>query len=679
MFFKMKKQLTNIQLNKLLLINHQKQLGGIMRTSRLLLFGLFLFLLSSMLIAQEYVRKEVVVPKVDPAAITIDGQMNEPEWQSAAHADLITATGYETFMLYYYRDGLTEPDFDELYGRMLWAKDTLYVFMHIDEFHNDSTNLYWNGQWTGDQLFVSLSDRMAMEMMGWYDGNSYAAPDGPYHFWILGSDVTLNGGNETYIPEEFRGCYEDSLATFDPSEFVRWGTYIDTTTGVWNVEMAIYNPNVNAQGRLGFNVGGSVGSSYTDVQYGDAYAYYTWQPNIPDDPFGDPYGNGDPGYYNLANSEYWAVLKFEPGSTDIVRKDVTVPKVDPTALTIDGVMNEAAWDGAAHADLITATSYETFMLYYYRDVTEPDFDALYGRMLWAEDTLYVFMHWDEFHNDSTNLFWAGKWTGDQMFVSLTNRLGREMQGWYDGNVYASPDGPFHFLNLGPEMTLNNGDSTYVPEEYRKCFNQSDSIQVFYASNIARWATVIDTNSGVWNTEMAIYHPNVTSQAAIGFNIGGSVGSSYTNTQYGDAYAYFTWQPNIPDDPFGDPYGNGDPGYYNLANSEYWAMLNFSPNPLSVEPQDITINPPTDYNLHQNFPNPFNPTTTIRFDIAQSNVVSLKVYNLLGQVVATLVDGQNMSQGSYQVQWDASNLASGIYLYQLEAGDVNVSRKMILLK
>ncbi len=84
-------------------------------------------------------------------------------------------------------------------------------------------------------------------------------------------------------------------------------------------------------------------------------------------------------------------------------------------------------------------------------------------------------------------------------------------------------------------------------------------------------------------------------------------------------------------------------------------------------------------MHQNFPNPFNPTTTIRFDVAQSSVVSLKVYNLLGQVVTTLVDGQNMSQGTYQVQWNAKDLASGIYLYQLEAGDVKVSRKMILLK
>ena len=154
--------------------------------SKFKLLSILLLLItgSVSVLAQDYVRKEVEVPKVDSGAITIDGMMNEAEWADAAHADLITNSGFEIFALYYYRDGLTEPDFDNLYARMLWSKDTLYVFMHWDEFHNDSTNLFWNGKWTGDQLFISLSDRLARNLEGNYDGNSYAAPDGPYHFWI---------------------------------------------------------------------------------------------------------------------------------------------------------------------------------------------------------------------------------------------------------------------------------------------------------------------------------------------------------------------------------------------------------------------------------------------------------------------------------------------------------------
>jgi hypothetical protein len=107
----------------------------------------------------------------------------------------------------------------------LWSQDTLFAFIVIDEFVNDSTNLFWNGRWTGDQLFVSLSNRLARSMMGWYDGNSYAAPDGPYHYWIFGDQVTLADGAELYVPEEYRGCFGDSLRTFDAADHVRWATF----------------------------------------------------------------------------------------------------------------------------------------------------------------------------------------------------------------------------------------------------------------------------------------------------------------------------------------------------------------------------------------------------------------------------------------------------------------------
>lgn len=647
----------------------------------LLTIGLLLIIGTVSIMAQDYVRKVVEVPRVDSGAITIDGMMNETAWNNAAHADLITNSGYEIFALYYYRDGLTEPDFDGLYARMLWLKDTLYVFMHWDEFHNDSTNLYWNGKWTGDQLFISLSDRLARNMEGNYDGNSYAAPDGPYHYWVLGPEMTLNGGDTTYVPEEYRKCVDksDSLQVFNASDIARWAAVIDTNTGVWDMEMAIYNPNVNAQSSIGFNIGGSVGSSYTQEIYGDAYAYFTWQPNVPDQPFADPFGNGDPGFYNLADSKYWAVLKFMPGPDDIQRHEVDVPGVHPYQITLDGMMNEPEWQDAADVGMITNSGYEIFALYYYRDVTEPDLDELRAKLLWSDDYLYVFMHWDEFHNDSTNLYWNGQWTGDQLFISLSNRLGKNMEGNYDGNSYAAPDGPYHYWVLGPDMTLNNGNETWVPEEFRGSNCMGDSIQIFYANNYAQWAAVIDTNTGVWDMEMKIYNPNITNQSRIGYNMGGSFGSSYTNEIYGDAYAYWTWQPNIPDDPFGDPYGNGDPGFYNLANSDYWAVINFVSPATGVKHDNGITQIPTKYNLYQNYPNPFNPSTTIQFDLPERNNVTLRVYNILGQLVATLINNQAISAGTHRVNFDANHLASGLYLYQLDAGNITISKKMLLVK
>ena len=630
--------------------------------------------------SQDIVRKQLDVPKVDPSFITLDGQMDETEWQNAGEVNLITSTGYEIFANKYYREDLVEPEYDALYARLLWSQDTLYAFIHIDEFVNDSTNLFWNGKWTGDQLFLSLSNRLGKDMMGWYDGNIYAAPDGPYHYLILGDQVTLNNGDTSYVPEEYRKCFDqsDSLLVPDASKYVRWATFIDTLTGEWNIEMAIYQPNVNAGGKIGFNIGGSTGSSQSQAVYGDAYGYYTWQPNVPNDPFGDPFGNGDPGFYNLANDDYWAVLHFTPDVTDIVRKTVTVPKVDPSFITLDGQMDETEWQNAAEINLITSTGYEIFANKYYREnLVEPEYDELYARLLWAQDTLFAFINIDEFVNDSTNLFWNGKWTGDQLFLSLSNRLGKDMMGWYDGNIYAAPDGPYHYLILGDQVTLNNGETSYIPEEYRGCFD--DTVKNFNASDYVQWATSIDTLTGQWRIEMAIYQPHVNDQSAIAFNLGGSTGSSQSQAVYGDAYGYYTWQPNVPNDPFGDPFGNGDPGFYNLANDDYWAMLNFYSSLTGIEPEEYNGKIPQEFYLRQNFPNPFNPITNIRFEVPNSAPVTINIYNAVGQLVTTLINGQSFAPGTYSVTWDASKVSSGVYFYQLMTDSYQQTMKMILLK
>ncbi len=88
--------------------------------------------------------------------------------------------------------------------------------------------------------------------------------------------------------------------------------------------------------------------------------------------------------------------------------------------------------------------------------------------------------------------------------------------------------------------------------------------------------------------------------------------------------------------------------------------------------------PSEYTLSQNYPNPFNPTTEINFSIPASGNVSLAVYNVLGQKVATLVS-EELSAGAYKYQFDASNLTSGIYFYKLQANNYSQVNKMMLLK
>jgi len=88
--------------------------------------------------------------------------------------------------------------------------------------------------------------------------------------------------------------------------------------------------------------------------------------------------------------------------------------------------------------------------------------------------------------------------------------------------------------------------------------------------------------------------------------------------------------------------------------------------------------PGTFTLSQNYPNPFNPSTQINYEIPTTSLVTLKIVNILGQVVATLVN-EKQEAGSHPVTFDASKFASGVYFYQLTAGNFNATRKMVLMK
>jgi hypothetical protein len=92
----------------------------------------------------------------------------------------------------------------------------------------------------------------------------------------------------------------------------------------------------------------------------------------------------------------------------------------------------------------------------------------------------------------------------------------------------------------------------------------------------------------------------------------------------------------------------------------------------------TENIPYSFNLDQNYPNPFNPTTSISYTIPKSAQTSLKVYDVLGNEVATLVNGENTA-GVHSVEFNAAKLSSGIYFYELQSGNLFQTKKMMLLK
>jgi hypothetical protein len=88
--------------------------------------------------------------------------------------------------------------------------------------------------------------------------------------------------------------------------------------------------------------------------------------------------------------------------------------------------------------------------------------------------------------------------------------------------------------------------------------------------------------------------------------------------------------------------------------------------------------PAAFSLHQNYPNPFNPSTTIKYDLPKDSRVSLKLFNILGQEVETIINEDQMA-GYKSVEWNASNVTSGVYFYRIHAGDFVASKKLLFLK
>lgn len=108
----------------------------------------------------------------------------------------------------------------------------------------------------------------------------------------------------------------------------------------------------------------------------------------------------------------------------------------------------------------------------------------------------------------------------------------------------------------------------------------------------------------------------------------------------------------------------------------WGVLEVIGGPTAVQSNIASI--PKEFKVYNNYPNPFNPVTTIQYDIPKSALVQLKVFDILGREVATLVN-RKQAAGSYSINFDASNLANGIYIYKITADNYSSTQKMMLLK
>ncbi len=149
------------------------------------------------------------------------------------------------------------------------------------------------------------------------------------------------------------------------------------------------------------------------------------------------------------------------------------------------------------------------------------------------------------------------------------------------------------------------------------------------------------------------------------------------TNYGS-----TWQPYQIDNTeyiyIGNKMIDQNNWYITGGNAFNTAKIQHTTNGGQIGINPISSEIPNDFNLYQNYPNPFNPETKIRFDVPKADFVTINIFDILGREVSTIVNEQ-LQPGTYEVEWDAANYPSGIYINKLISGNYSLTRKMVLIK
>ena len=163
--------------------------------------------------------------------------------------------------------------------------------------------------------------------------------------------------------------------------------------------------------------------------------------------------------------------------------------------------------------------------------------------------------------------------------------------------------------------------------------------------------------------LASYAPEASAQYKISSGVLGSGGNNLTSTHYG---VRGTAGQAVIGTTSGDTLLTHHAGFWYNRGTTVTGI------------RDTDDGLPKYHSLDQNYPNPFNPTTTIRFALPRPSRVRLRVYDVAGRVVATLID-QDMGPGIHKTEWNASNVASGIYFYRIQTQGFVRTKKLVLLK
>jgi uncharacterized delta-60 repeat protein len=284
---------------------------------------------------------------------------------------------------------------------------------------------------------------------------------------------------------------------------------------------------------------------------------------------------------------------------------------------------------------------------------------------------------------SGNVYSTGYCTYNNNYDYLTMKLNT------DGNVLWATrfNGSANLADLASAMALDSYGNVYVTGRSVGGANvlDSDYATVKYNTNgVQQWVAIYKGSNNTPDVPRAITlddHGNV-------YVSGGSYSTTfndYTTVKYkngGGQDWVLRYNGPANNDDFSNAvavdglgnvyitgYSTGLSSNYDIATIKYSATVGVSNNGNEI---------PTNYSLSQNYPNPFNPTTTISFELPKQSDVSLSVYNSIGEEISVIVNDK-LSAGKYRINFDGSNISSGIYFYRLQAGDFTQTKKMILIK
>ncbi len=261
------------------------------------------------------------------------------------------------------------------------------------------------------------------------------------------------------------------------------------------------------------------------------------------------------------------------------------------------------------------------------------------------------------YNSSGDSIWIRKYNGPGNYFDEANSIVVDDSG----NVFVTgrSNGVGTNFDYATIKYNSSGDSVWV-KRYNGPGNSDD-----YANSIA-----VDASGNVYVTGYSSGLGTGLDYATIKYN---SSGDSVWVKRYNGPGNYYDEATSIAVDGYGNVYVTGSSG--GIGSGADYATIKYSQ---STGIGQISSNIPEEYSLSQNYPNPFNPATNLEFGISDLGFVSLKVYDILGKEIITLVN-EKLSPGNYKVEFDGRGLTSGVYFYRLNTGEFTDTKRMILIK